>query len=72
MVDECATFVHCFAGIGRTGTVVGCHLRRHKRATAGDVMARIAELRQAMPIAVEISPHAAEQETMVEKWNEGA
>ena len=22
-------FVHCFGGIGRTGTVIGCYLRRH-------------------------------------------
>jgi protein-tyrosine phosphatase len=22
-------FVHCRGGIGRTGTVIGCHLRRH-------------------------------------------
>src|SRR5688572_28828091 len=36
-------FVHCFAGVGRTGTIVGCYLQRHGLATASDVMARIAE-----------------------------
>jgi protein-tyrosine phosphatase len=71
IADQRAAFVHCFAGIGRTGTVVGCHLRRHQRAKSEDVMARIAELRQAMPIALEISPHALEQVQMVEGWNEG-
>jgi hypothetical protein len=50
--------------------VVGCHLRRHRRATAKNVMARIAELRQAMPIASEISPHVPEQVQMVEGWRE--
>jgi hypothetical protein len=36
------------------------------------VMAKIAELRQGMPIAREISPHAPEQVLMVENWNEEA
>lgn len=72
IADQRAAFVHCFAGIGRTGTVVGCHLRRHQRATADDVMARIAELRQAMPIAREVSPHAPKQVQMVEGWEEKA
>src|SRR4051812_15832497 len=29
VADGNAAFVHCFAGIGRTGTVVGCYLQRH-------------------------------------------
>jgi protein-tyrosine phosphatase len=70
--DRQAVFVHCFGGIGRTGTVVGCHLRRHKRATTGDVMAIIARLRQGMPVAVHVSPHEPEQVRMVENWEEGS
>ena len=66
MTDQRPAFVYCFAGIGRTGTVVGCHLRRHQRATPKNVMARISKLRQAMPMALEISPHVEEQVQMVE------
>jgi protein-tyrosine phosphatase len=66
VADGRPMFVHCFGGIGRTGTAVGCHLRRRGGATRLDVMARIAELRQDMPIALEVSPHAPEQVLMVE------
>jgi protein-tyrosine phosphatase len=64
-------FVHCFAGIGRTGTVVGCYLRRHGLANRQDVITHIAGLRMRMPIASESSPHTSEQVRFVENWNEG-
>jgi len=63
--------VHCFAGIGRTGTVVGCYLRRHGLAKPGRVVARIAELRRFMPGGREASPHTPDQVQTVETWEEG-
>ena len=65
-------FVHCFAGIGRTGTIVGCYLKRHERATEQDVIARISELRSLMPGGKEISPHTPEQIDLVRNWEKGA
>lgn len=38
-------YVHCWGGVGRTGTVVGCWLIRHDYATMDDVMDRIGDLR---------------------------
>jgi protein tyrosine/serine phosphatase len=65
-------FVHCFAGIGRTGTVVGCYLMRHGRATGDDVIARISELRRHMPGGRETSPHTPEQIQLVRSWKTGS
>ena len=33
-------YVHCLGGLGRTGTVVGCYLRRHGMATGKNVLER--------------------------------
>ena len=63
-------FVHCFAGVGRTGTVVGCYLQRHGLATEQNVIAKISELRRLMPGGSEASPHTPEQIRVVENWKE--
>jgi protein-tyrosine phosphatase len=63
-------YVHCFAGIGRTGTIVGCYLKRHRRATTQDVIERISKLRRQMPFGGEPSPHTPEQIQLVENWPE--
>ena len=63
-------YVHCWGGIGRTGTVVGCWLRRHG-LDRGDAIARIAELRRDLSGAVVPSPETAAQRAMVEAWKRG-
>jgi protein-tyrosine phosphatase len=40
-------YVHCFGGMGRTGTVVCCWLLRHGYATTSNVFEMLNELRQA-------------------------
>ena len=63
-------YVHCFGGIGRTGTVAGCYLVRH--GLSGDeALARIAELRAATPDGARQSPETAAQRQMVLAWGEG-
>lgn len=38
-------YVHCLGGIGRTGTVVGCHLKRKHGLSGEEVLRRIEALR---------------------------
>jgi protein-tyrosine phosphatase len=65
-----SVYVHCWGGIGRTGTVVGCWLMRHG-LDGGDPLARIAELRRDLPAAFLASPETSAQRAMVRAWKRG-
>jgi protein-tyrosine phosphatase len=60
-------YVHCFGGIGRTGTVVGCYLVRHGLSGAA-ALARIADLRRDTPDGHRQSPETHAQRQMVHAW----
>jgi protein-tyrosine phosphatase len=63
-------YVHCFGGIGRTGTVVGCHLVR--RGLSGEAaLAEITRLRRGTPTEWQPSPETEAQEQMVRDWSKG-
>jgi protein-tyrosine phosphatase len=60
-------YVHCYGGIGRTGTVVGCFLVR--QGTSGDeALAEIARLRTGIPNGWRQSPETPEQREMILDW----
>lgn len=65
-------YLHCWGGVGRTGTVVGCHLVRHGSSGAA-ALAQIAhwwqtvEKRDRHPH----SPETSAQRQMVRTWHEG-
>ena len=62
-----AVYVHCYGGIGRTGTVVGCWLV--ERGTGGDdPIAAIAELRADVWKLRRPSPETDAQITFVRDW----
>ena len=63
-------YLHCYGGIGRTGTVVGCYLVRHGM-TGDAALARIASLRAATPDGWRVSPETNEQRQMVLGWRAG-
>lgn len=64
-----SVYVHCWGGVGRTGTVVGCWLVRHG-LDEGDPIARLAALRAALPGGLS-SPETRAQQTMVAAWTRG-
>ena len=64
-------YVHCWGGVGRTGTVIGCWLVRHGR-TASDALQQIADGWQGMEkfIPYRESPETSEQREYVRNWSE--
>lgn len=70
MSEGRTVYVHCHGGIGRTGTVVGCHMARHGiRGKAA--LAEIARLRHGIPNSWIESPETPEQRRMVLRWHAG-
>ena len=65
------TYVHCWGGKGRTGTVVGCYLARHGIAVGEDALQRIQWLRRDEEKALEDSPEVGSQCEMVRQWKRG-
>jgi hypothetical protein len=61
-------YLHCWGGVGRTGTVVGCWLARHGHATGSDVLRKIKMLRAYDPRRHLESPQTREQCDMVVRW----
>lgn len=63
-------YVHCYGGIGRTGTVVGCWLVRHGLGGAAAI-AQIAAWRAGTPDGWKASPETRAQRGMILEWEEG-
>ena len=66
-----SVYVHCWAGVGRTGTVVGCWLVRHG-FTGDEALEQIAEWWKGVEKADRIpnSPETHVQREYVRRWTE--
>jgi hypothetical protein len=60
-------YVHCLVGLGRTGTVVGCHLVRHG-LTGVEALERLDALRRHVSSRFSPSPYTDEQRRFVRDW----
>lgn len=62
-------YLHCFGGVGRTGTTVCCWLLRHGLANPNDVISVLRDLRQAdQQTKDRKAPENSEQIAFVENW----
>ena len=71
--DGKTPYIHCWGGVGRTGTTVGCWLVRHGR-TGEEALRRIADWWQGMEKIYyhPRSPETREQREYVRSWTEPA
>ncbi len=63
-------YVHCWGGVGRTGTVVGCWLVRHGDSPE-DALEKIAGWRRDTPDGWKRSPETGAQRAFVLGWRAG-
>ncbi len=75
-IDACldadrGVYVHCYGGVGRTGTVVGCYLVRHGRS-AQEALDLIRTWRRHTTDAWRESPETEEQTDFIRSWGNGA
>jgi hypothetical protein len=62
-------YLHCYAGLGRTGAVVGCYLVRHG-LSGEEALRAIRKLRQETAFPRAASPQTDAQAAMVRRWAE--
>jgi predicted protein tyrosine phosphatase len=64
-------YIHCWGGVGRTGTIVGCYLARHGYASGAAILDKILELRKYTDLTYIGSPQGQKQIEMVISWRKG-
>ncbi|MEC9366653.1 MAG: dual specificity protein phosphatase family protein [Chloroflexota bacterium] len=63
-----SVYVHCFRGLGRTGTVVGCYLVRHGM-TGQEALDQITNMRLGVAGAFRDSPETQIQRDYILNWS---
>ncbi|MCS6796624.1 MAG: dual specificity protein phosphatase family protein [Raineya sp.] len=66
-----SVYVHCWGGVGRTGTVVGCFLQRHGYTDSHTVLPMIEYLKRTTDLVHRLSPETDEQRAFVCNWQKG-
>lgn len=69
LAERLPVYVHCWGGVVRTGTVIGCWLMRHGLATRDAVLSTLARLRKCdAERGHRISPETDAQQQFVLGW----
>jgi len=69
LADGHCSYVHCWGGIGRTGTTVGCWLIRHGYATPNDALDVLRDLRKGdIGAGYRLAPETSDQRDFVKGW----
>jgi protein-tyrosine phosphatase len=61
-------YLHCWGGVGRTGTVVGCFLLNNSLASKENVLETINYLKRTTSIDKRQSPETEEQRKFIKEW----
>ncbi|QTA85788.1 protein-tyrosine phosphatase family protein [Desulfonema magnum] len=61
-------YIHCFAGVGRTGMIAGCYLVQHG-LSSGEALSRLDHLKQGTGYERETIPHTLKQRRVVQNWS---
>ncbi len=74
LVENCLAqnnpvYFHCWGGVGRTGTVLGCYLLKSKMATIVNVFDYINYLKRTTSINNRLSPETKEQMDFVRNYS---
>lgn len=71
LARERKIYLHCYGGIGRTGTTVGCYLVRHG-LTGSEAIRQLASWWQDVPKSARYphSPETVQQEQFIQNWPE--
>lgn len=71
LADGGMLYLHCWGGVGRTGTIVGCWLARHGGLSGEAALSRLAELwRQNAKSARRDTPEYPWQRDYIRQWRE--
>lgn len=68
LLNEQTLYIHCWGGIGRTGTTVGCFLVNEGICSNGEVGDFINFLKSKTNIAHRSSPETIEQMAFIKNW----